>query len=124
MNYQAIASSVIQYLQDRGAIAVSAQQPAGLLILAHYRGVFLAVQVRKPGRRMTNKQVEFSRQAGRAGVIHIAGGLADAEHTLKIMDTWMARMAPRENKRKKETERKWIQNPQNNKVNSPGCGLT
>ena len=59
MNDQSIAASVIQYLQKRGAVAISQQQPAGLLILAHYRGVFLAVQIRKPGKRMTNQQARI-----------------------------------------------------------------
>jgi hypothetical protein len=91
MKDQEIANDISRYLQDRGATTISHKQKAGVLVLACYRGVFVAVQIRKPGKRMTNKQVEFSRACGRAGGIHIvAHGTAEVKHTLKIMDTWMA----------------------------------
>ncbi len=90
MKDQEIANGVSQYLAERGALAVSTQQKSGMRILACYRGIFVAVQIRKPGKRMTHKQLEFSRQVGRAGGIHIvANGAADVRRVMTTMDSWM-----------------------------------
>ena len=91
MKDQEIVNDISQYLQDRGALAISKKQKAGVLIIACYRGIYLALQIRKPGKRMTSKQLEFSRQVGRAGGTHVvAHKVADVRHTLTIMDAWMA----------------------------------
>jgi hypothetical protein len=90
MKDQEIVNDISQYLQDRGALAISKKQKAGALVIACYRGIYLALQIRKPGKRMTNKQLEFSRQVGRAGGIHVvAHKVADARSALKTMDAWM-----------------------------------
>lgn len=89
MNDQSIADSIITYLTAQGATATSEQQVAGVLVLADYRGTSLTIQVRKPGKHMTNQQLEFSRQVQRTGNIHIvAHGPAEVQRTMTHLDEW------------------------------------
>lgn len=93
MKDQAIAADISRYLADQGSNPVRMQQQQdGIILLTRYRGVHLAIQIRQPGKRMTNKQVEISRQVGRAGHVHIvAHEVADIRQTLATMDAWMTR---------------------------------